>query len=234
MSEFTDHLSRKWGELGPVIKGPSLTPAHDALRDKVPAQMFEVWQEFGFSGFDNGRFWLCDPLEWQDAADAWLETLDLEMDDDYWVPLVRGALGDLELWGPRTGMSVSIVPVRGEVYPNDMGDLISDAEDQAMSIRSALRTYDEDSFVVYDDVTEEPLFEECLAKLGPLTADDMYTFVPVPALGGQAIVETAVIEQAVPHMLLLASMQHKDVQGDISATQHQREQGMDEWIGGEG
>lgn len=231
MSQFTEFLQEEWGGLGPIIEGPRPTAAHEALRGIVPDNMFDVWEAFGFAGIDNGRFWLCDPLEWQDAADAWVETLDLAMDENRWVPLVRSALGDLELWGERTGMSLSIVPMRGEVYPNDMSDLMGEPGGAESAIEGALMSYDEDSFRLYDDQDDEPLFEACLAKLGPLTSQTMYTFVPVPALGGQATAATAVVEQAVPHLLLLAAMEAKQVQGDISATQRQRESGMDEWIG---
>lgn len=233
MSQFTEFLQGEWGGLGPIIEGPRPTAAHEALREFIPAAMFEVWDAFGFAGIDNGRFWLCDPLEWQDAADAWVETLDLTMDEDRWFPLVRSAFGDLELWGARTGMSLTIVPVRGEVYPNDMSDLMDEPGGAESALEGALMSYDADSFRLYDDLTEEPLFEECVAALGPVTRETMYTFAPIPALGGQATVGTAITEKAVPHMLLLAAMESKDVRGDVSATQQQREAGMGEWIDGD-
>lgn len=233
MSQFIEFLQGEWAGLGPIIEGPRPTAAHEGLREFIPAEMFEVWDAFGFAGIDNGRFWLCDPLEWQEAADAWTETLDLVMDEDRWFPLFRSAFGDLELWGPRTGMSLSLVPIRGEVYPNDMSDLVAEPGGAVSALEGALMSYDEDSFALYDDQTEEPLFEACLAKLGPTSIDTMYTFAPVPALGGEATVGTAIIEKAVPHLLLLAGLEASDVRGDVSATQRQREARMDEWITGQ-
>lgn len=58
----------------------------------------------------------------------------------------------------------------------------------------------------------------------------MYTFAPVPALGGETRAVTAIIEKAVPHLLLLASMQGADVMGDIVATLKQRESAVDDWV----
>lgn len=101
-----------------VIPGAPFTAEHERqLGPIMPTVLIEVWKRFGFAGFDEGRFWLCDPLEWKDVADAWTETLDLEMGSDDWWPVPRSALGHLDLWGPRTGPSLMISTLRGAILP---------------------------------------------------------------------------------------------------------------------
>lgn len=224
-AQFIEYLAEGWEELG-LERGPKPGPQHESLRGHIPDIIFAVWQEFGFCKLAQGRIWLCDPLAWQDAADAWTETLDLTMDEDRWFPIVRGAFGDMRLWGPRTGMSLWIIPAISEVIPSDNSDQMDSPEDVAIA---ALMGWDEDKFPLSDATTEKDLFPECLAKLGELKADEMYSFVPVTQLGGQTTAETAVIEKAVPHIMLLRALETAEVRGDIAATQRAREQVMDEW-----
>lgn len=235
MSELTDYLTEKWGKLGPILPGPALRPEHEALRERLPEEMFEIWKVFGFAGIDNGRFWLCDPLVWQDAADAWVSSFDLAMGDDTWTPVVRSALGELELWGVRTGMSLRISPLRGQVFPSDQSDHMADLPWGPIDcFEGAFQTYDDENFTLYDDVNDKPLFEQCLAKLGPLSHETMYTFQPVPALGGDATIARVTTEKAVEHVLLLAELQGKaHVQGDPAASKARRDAQLDEWINGD-
>lgn len=232
MTELTEFLADEWGALGPMIPGPKPGPAHETLRGRVPTSLFDIWEEFGFSGIDNGRFWLCDPLEWQDAADAWTEGVEFRMPVDHWTPVVRGAFGHLELLGSAPGATVTVVPLRNEFYPSDNTDLYPDSTSADDAIESLFSTFDSRSFPMRDDATDKPLFEECLAAVGPVGIDTMYTFLPVPALGGQASVTTVALEKAIPHLLLLRSLEAGEVRGDIAVTERDRQAGMDEWISG--
>ncbi|MGJ6979007.1 GAD-like domain-containing protein [Aestuariimicrobium soli] len=216
-----------------VIPGAPFTPEHERqLAPVMPKVMIEVWRRFGFAGFDEGRFWLCDPLAWKDATDAWTGSLDLELGSDDWWPVRRSALGHIDLWGPRTGPSLMISTLRGEVYPSDHSDTQDDPVMFETGLSALLGNLDRDSFDLFDN-QGAGLFEQCLAKLGPVSSETMYTFAPVPALGGQTAVGTAVIEQAVPHVMLLATLEGADVKGDIVATRNQREAAVDDWIGGD-
>lgn len=194
----------EWAQLG-IIEGPKPTAEHEKLRDRLPDAMFQLWDTFGFCGVDRGRFWLCDPLKWQVAADAWTEQLDLHMDETSFTPVVRSAFGALECWGPRTGMSLTIYPLRGRAVPIDNSDLMAKPDDV---LTSAFMTYDGNSFEMYDDTAaEKPLFDRLVKKLGPVDADTMYTFEPVPALGGKTAVGSAIIEPAIAQILMLAGLQ---------------------------
>lgn len=193
----------EWAQLG-IIEGPRPSAEHEQLRGRIPDAMFEVWDTFGFCGVDRGRFWLCDPLTWQVAADAWVERLEVPMDEDSFTPLVRSAFGALECWGPRTGMSLTIYPLRDRAVPMDNSDLMAKPDDV---LTSALMTLDGDSFEMFDDTrAEKPLFDRLVKKLGPVDAETMYTFTPVPALGGSATVGSASIEPAIAHILMLAGL----------------------------
>lgn len=212
-----------------VIEGAPFTAQHEeTLAPLMPGLLVGMWKHFGFAGFDNGRFWLCDPLAWKDASDAWTESLDLVMGEDDWWPVVRTAFGQMDLWGPALGPSLSVVPLTSVVEPFDNSDRMAQAQTRETAAFGMLSATDS-GLDLYDD-NEKGLFEQCLAKLGPVLHDTMYTFVPVPQLGGRLDIASATTEKAVPHIILLAQMQHGNVSGDIVATRKARETGVDDWL----
>lgn len=109
----TEDFLRVWG--APTYSHAVASDRFDQFEDLVPDLLSTFWREFGFSGFGNGLFWLCDPVAWQPAVDAWTRDLELEMGTDRWLAVCRSAFGRMQLWGRRTGMSLTITPYRGRV-----------------------------------------------------------------------------------------------------------------------
>ena len=227
-SKYLQRTLDRWtADPDSIIEGPRPGEAHEALRGQLPDNIFEVWNRIGFSGLYRGRVWLCDPLVWQDAADSWTQRLDLAMDEDRWIPILRSAFGEMRLWGPRTGMSLWIDTIQGMVLPFDNSDLMDDPDDV---MESALMGIDENAHEFKDD-NDSPMFDRALAKLGPTSTDTMYTFAPLPLLGGELTIDNLILEQATTHVALLSMLSTVEVSGDVAATQRARAAIVDEWLG---
>ncbi len=88
MSGATDGFVRKWGAASIPVEVPE--ERFSEFAGLVPDLLIEFWREFGYSGFHNGLLWICDPVEWQPAVDAWTAGLELEMGADTWTAVTSG------------------------------------------------------------------------------------------------------------------------------------------------
>lgn len=90
----------------------------DYFKGRLPDQLIEYWQEYGFRGWAEGLFWTVNPLDYTGVLKAWLEGTSFEDKDEYYV-ITRTAFGELEIWGKETGNSLMIVPQYGQIYPDE-------------------------------------------------------------------------------------------------------------------
>lgn len=204
---FIAELEREWGELGEVIPGPMPGEAHREELAAAPTPLRLMWERFGFAGIAEGRFWICDPLVWREIAEMWTEGLDVGLPAQRWTPVFRSAFGDLILLGSTPGVLLWVGPHMGSFRLMNMSeqyDGVEGAADEAAIM--LLSGFDDTSFPAFDP-NGVPLFEQCEMLLGPLTHETLYTFAPVPALGGEPWGPNAIIEQAAPHHVLLHSLQ---------------------------
>jgi hypothetical protein len=121
----------------------------------------------------------------------------------------------MELWGRRTGMSLTITPHRGWVLPSDRSERMSTAVRRNGQIYAAMMVPDRRSLDVLGD-DGEPLFDRVLALQGPVGPDTMYGFVPALALGGSLRADRVEIFDAEVHMQLLSDLTPREILGDVS------------------
>ncbi|WP_155946583.1 GAD-like domain-containing protein [Mycobacterium sp. URHD0025] len=212
MSVDTEDFVRAWG--APMCSQAPAPERFDQFQNVVPDLLLTFWREFGFAGFGNGLLWLCDPVVWQPAVDAWTRGLELEMGTDRWVAVCRSAFGRMQLWGQRTGMSLTITPYRGSVWPTDRSDRMATGDDRDDQIYAALMGADRAGLdVVGDD--GQPLFDEIVGRHGIVGPTSMYGFVPVPALGGALRSDRVEIVDAVVHLQVLSDIVPRHVGDDM-------------------
>lgn len=204
-------FQRKFTPFGSKIEVPQ--QRHEQLA-QLPENLHRLWREFGFSGFNEGRVWLTDPVEWAPVVDAWLDGVDLAMGDDRWHVVSRTAFGTLELWGERTGPSLSILPQTGQLIPSDFSERMAEPDGPNRLVGSFTVGLTPERAEAYD-TDGKPLFDRAVAKLGPVSASTMYTYRPVPALGGTQTIESLIVEEAIPHLLLLRQLHDADVTADV-------------------
>ena len=204
-------------ELGePTATKPVPPERYTEWADIFPPLLFRLWKTYGFAGFHDGRYWLCDPVEWQPVVDAWTANLDLVMGTDTWHAIVRDAFGEMTLWGERTGQSLTIEPVYGQIYPTaDSIEMMETEWERDLMIEEAVGG----PAILETDLLgsdEKPLFARALKKHGPVGPDTMYTFVPAYHLGGPLTVDHIEIADATGHVALLAQISPHTVMGDIT------------------
>ncbi|MBO0854585.1 MAG: DUF1851 domain-containing protein [Nocardia sp.] len=210
MSRETGEFIDVWGEASfPVVAAPE---RFEEFAGVVPDLLLRFWRELGFSGFGDGALWLCDPVRWQPAVDAWTADLDLPMGEDSWIAVSRTAFGEMHLWGKRTGMSLTVVPFVGTIVPSDHSAAMATPEERDDQIYAHLLSLDPEAVDVDGD--EEPLFGPVLRERGPVGPDTMYGFVPVPALGGAMAAERVEIVDAAVHMRLLSELTPRVITAD--------------------
>lgn len=199
---------------GPAIARRDVPPEKiEKFRGKLPDKLLEYWQAYGWCGYAQGLFWTVDPDDWADTIEDWLGGTSYLQRDDYYV-IARSAFGKLVLWGTRTGQSLKIVPPYGWVFPAfDPQRFAQDGPDLRLELFFASTSTD-----TYDltDTNEKPLFEQALAKLGPLDHDTMYGFVPALALGGEPSVDRLQILDAHVHLNILSQVTELDIMRDVA------------------
>ncbi|MEG6546777.1 GAD-like domain-containing protein, partial [Acinetobacter bereziniae] len=142
-------------------------------KGKLPTQLLEYWKAFGFSGWGNGLFWLVNPEEYQDTLDVWLENIETQPHEEYFV-IARSAFGDLEIWGTIHGNCYTISPIMNQIFPN-IQDIETGEEDLLIRIFISSK---EKKLLDIKDYRNKPLFERAVKKYGELTKNEMFGFEP--------------------------------------------------------
>ena len=208
------YVQRKLGT--PTATKPVPPERYDQFAGIFPPLLLRLWQTYGFAGFCDGRAWLCDPVEWQPAVGAWAEDLipHLAMGPDTWHAITRTAFAKLYLWGERTGRSLAINPVLGNIYPMaDSAQRMSTENDRNLQIYAVALGFPEADLLGYDD---KEMFDQALKAHGPVGPDTMYTFVPTYHFGGSLKVTDIEIADAITHVVLLSDIAPHTLMTDLS------------------
>ncbi|QBG34927.1 GAD-like domain-containing protein [Litorilituus sediminis] len=178
-------------------------------KNKLPNRLLEYWQEFGFSGFNDGLFWLVNPEHYEDVLDAWLDDTDIIENDSYFV-IARDAFGDLYLWGQQTGYQYKVSPRNGWIIQQegDCQEILNGNENEALMFFFGCQVAE---YVNIKDNNNKPLFEQCKLIHQPLAYDEMYAFEPALFLGGEAKLENTTKVNIFAHLTMLASFGHKEL-----------------------
>ncbi|MEM0999299.1 MAG: GAD-like domain-containing protein [Bacteroidota bacterium] len=144
--------------------------ALDRAQGHLPDELRDLWRLQGWCSYDEGRLVLVDPAEFTDVLADW-GVSGLEGGHVF----ARNAFGDLFLWGNGTTWYLDII--HSQLHRLGIGMLeflegfLCDGQMQQTVLRNQL-------------------FLKAHAQLGPLPDDTVYTFVPLPALGGPGTVDS--------------------------------------------
>lgn len=183
-------------KFGPAIDKRHVPPSTiDRYRGKLPDQLLAYWQEYGWCGYADGLFWTVNPQEYEPALEAWIGDTPFKEQDAYHV-IARSAFGKLYLWGEETGETLTVFAPASTCFTSPPDDDI-DRDFETRLFFGGLSLHSNDV---------EGLFAPALQKLGRLAHDDMYGFVPAPALGGTLTLAHLQKVKAVEHLAFIAQL----------------------------
>lgn len=157
--------------------------AIDQWRGRLPDQLLTYWQQEGWCGYANGRFWTVNPALYEDLIDEWLRDSPFEQIDAYHV-IARSAFGELYACGEKTGPKLKILCPTNALIALAKDIRVKDAQRLDFEIRGLFGGRLQKDGDLKDE-SGQPLFERALQKLGPLSADEIYGFEPAVVLGGK-------------------------------------------------
>lgn len=194
MDRVFARIIEKFG--APIDRQEVPSSSIERYRGKLPDQLLVYWAEHGWCGYGDGAFWLVNPQEYEGVVASWLEGTPLEKLDSYHL-IARSAFGDLYFWGEKTGASLNITSIlsRYLTFSSALGD-----EQMDKQLRNFLLTRDLES----NDYGR--LLKPAKKKLGVLSHDEMYGFVPALMLGGADTLEHLGKVKAVEHLTLLSQI----------------------------
>jgi hypothetical protein len=204
------HLEAFLEEFGePTERIAASSDVIDRYRGKLPAKLLDYWRELGFSGFKNGLLWITNPDDFEDDLEAWLGDTPVVEEDAYYV-IARSGFGDLYLWGTKNGHKYVVNPVNGWILKED-GDRaeIGAKGDEAPLKRLFVVLTTEYCDLKGDD--KKPLFERAVAKLGPLTSDEVFAFEPALVAGGSRKLDHLAKRNVHVHLNILAQFGQREV-----------------------
>ena len=151
-----------------VAHGPVGREVVEAYRDRVPADVIELWETYGYGSFASGFLRVIDPAVYEpELADCIGKT----QGDGISIPIMVTGLADLITWEP----SVGVVALKYR-------------EGRAAGLSQTLTSFLELLKLAPNAVLSRSLnwdiFPQAVEAHGQLPYDQSFTFVPLRSLGG--------------------------------------------------
>lgn len=156
----------------------------EKYKDKIPPQLLEIWQDYGFGSFANGYMKIINPDDYMGI----LEESYFASDDS--IPLFSTGLADVITW--QGGDYLGLIKYRKSdaiIYPFEFEDFIVDF-------------YDEDNVEFIDSGQ----YSKAVQLLGKPEYDECFGYVPLLALGGSEKAEKLKIFKILPHIDLITQV----------------------------
>ncbi|KPW41087.1 hypothetical protein ALP45_03811 [Pseudomonas coronafaciens pv. atropurpurea] len=168
----------------------------ERYKGKLPDLLLQYWSEHGWCGYGEGIFWMVNPQEYEGVTASWIQDTELENQDTYHL-IARSAFGELYFWGEETGASLKITSIVSRCTT-----FISSLPKDQMDKR--FQNFLLSAEVEYNDF--DNLFQPAKKKLGTLSHDEMYGFVPAIMLGGSDALDNLEKVSSVEHLVFLSQL----------------------------
>lgn len=153
---------------------------------KLPESFLDFLKEEGWAGYANGLVWTLNPEKYKVVAEQWFSGFTSLEKSRYHI-FARTAFGKFYAFKEDTGHVITITSYYGHIVADsDIAEPKSPKarEDKIPFFLGASEKHD------FDCSGEEGyLFSAALQKLGPLSSNEVYGFVPALMAGGTATVE---------------------------------------------
>ncbi len=145
----------------------------EEYRGRVPDELVELWEQYGYGTFGEGFLRIIDPKLYEAEIG---DLIGKTQGDGIAIPIMVTGLGDLITWEPSLGV-VAILFREGRIV--GLGTKV-----RTFVMLTAL-----DGAAHLSRTLNWDLFPEAVAAHGDLPYEQSFIFVPLLSLGGQAKVE---------------------------------------------
>ncbi|MBU2709026.1 DUF1851 domain-containing protein [Zooshikella marina] len=196
--ELAEYISQKYI---PTKRCEADAAVIDKYRNVLPSNLIGAWEIVGFSGFDNGLFWLVNPEVYEGVIADWLDGTGLPEDGSYFC-IARGAFGDLQILEAKSGAIINISPALGFISL-DLSEISkeSDLEDKEEIILSWFVMQRKGAYDI--SLGGKGIFNDAFNRLGHLEHDELYGFEPALTLDGNIKIERLSRVKGIAHLSLL-------------------------------
>lgn len=185
MVDFTEFLK----QYPPAVDLPK--PDAEVLaqfQEILPAELLELWQQYGLGAYGNGLLKMINPADYQDSLYTWLGN-----EDPTRLPIMITAFGNIFYYRRLSATEDDVC-------------LLDIHYRQIITCAYSFQEFFEE-FITDEEITAEVLNKELFARAieekGALAEEEIFCFVPALMLGGSASVESLEKGKAVVHQQLL-------------------------------
>ncbi|ANL69595.1 GAD-like domain-containing protein (plasmid) [Rhizobium phaseoli] len=195
-------------EFGPLKDGSTVSASQaEGYRGKLPDAMVDFWIEHGRGQWRDGLYWICDPEPIMPVLHM-LFAGDQEFDSARMVPFMRDAFGEVSIWLPKFKL-ITLKMNLGTLTTTDITTHVIEGippfdDDMAVAAAVDASVFDINGWV--DSTTGKPVFDAVRRRLGPISADQVYTMVPHLRLGGDGTARDFAIGGFIEYLVILSQM----------------------------
>jgi hypothetical protein len=186
MADFDAFLKEYGSPINPQRPDTALLSAYERI---VPELLSQFWGRIGFAHFAEGLVWVTNPKPLEEVLKEWVPVKRNQIPA---VCVVRSAFGKVIFWFANKFVLL-------DVHYNDRFEAGNDTQvlfDVFLTGKDAR-----------SGILQEPLFDRALRKLGPLAADEMYSFKLPIAMGGDRSVKNIIKVKMREQLSILAQLQ---------------------------
>ncbi|MEO4110381.1 GAD-like domain-containing protein [Acinetobacter pittii] len=186
IQKYFDYFNVKFSK---IEIGKKPTPEFIAQHQHTfPEYLFYIWEKLGFASFENGGFWLVNPVDYEDILELSLKDTDFTQHDDFYV-IARTAFGKLLVTSKETDSNLTIDIINMMIFPSINENRNFSEEDHMSSFLSTILIKGKKESIDAYDKNSKLLFDRCLTNLGELKENEIYAFEPPAVLGGPQVIE---------------------------------------------
>lgn len=163
----------------------------EEYRGRVPDELIEIWEKYGYGTFAEGFLRVIDPKLYEaEVGDCIGKT----QGDGVAIPVMVTGLGDLITWEPSHPGLVTILYRFGEtVGVGSLDDFLFMVDRAGAKILSRMLSWDR--------------FPEAVAAHGELPYDQSFVYVPLLSLGGEDTIENLHPRETIPAIQVAVDLQ---------------------------
>ncbi|UYO98540.1 DUF1851 domain-containing protein [Microbacterium sp. M28] len=163
----------------------------EAYRDRVPADVIELWETFGYGSFASGFLRVIDPAVYEaELADCIGKT----QGDGVSIPIMVTGLADLITWEPSVGFV-------GVMYRDHRVSGLNSTLSGVLQMLNRARDFYLSRTLNWD------IFPQAVAAHGELPYDQSFVFVPLRSIGGPEKVENLKKRETIAAIRMMVELQ---------------------------